>query len=101
MAKKEDNEKRTKTNEKKVEKRKKPKTIELDPSNVVPGLEALLEMAKNGEINNFVFGGISKDGEFISTVCDCSLSNLMSILGYLQSIASIKVLTEAIDFIEE
>ena len=73
------------------------KTIELYDSNIIPALEYLLELAKNDEIECFVFGGKHKNGEFISVASECSLSDNMSIVGYLQSLATIRTLNEIID----
>ena len=82
------------------EKSKKNNIIELDPSNVVPALECLLDLAKKDKINSFIFCGLNDQDEFISTICDCSLVENMALLGHLQSLATIKTLTE-IDFIDD
>lgn len=86
------NDKPTKT----VIKAKKEKIIELKPNTVVEELEALLELAKEKKLECFLFAGYSGTNEIITSTCETSVNDHQALVGYLQSLATIRMLNESI-----
>lgn len=94
-----DKEKPKKTVVKKDETKKK-KVVKLKPSNVVESLEALLELAKEGNIDCFVFAGFSTNDEIVTSTCDTSVLDHQSLVGYLQSLATIRLISDAVEVLD-
>jgi len=95
-----DKNKPKKTVVKKEEAKKKKKVVSLNPNNVVESLEYLLELAKEGNIDCFVFAGFSVNDEIITSTCDTSVLDHQSLVAYLQSLATIRMLSDAVEILD-
>lgn len=100
MANKKDNENKPKKTVVKADKESKKKVVELNPSNVIDSLEYLLELAHEEKIDCFVFAAYSKNDEIVTSVCDTTVLDHQALVAYLQSMATIRMLTEAIEITE-
>lgn len=79
-----------------VIKSKKEKIIELKPNIIVEELEALLELAKENKIECFLFAAYSGGNEIITSTCETTVNDHQALVGYLQSLATIRMLNEVI-----
>lgn len=82
--------------EKKDPKKKEiPKVIELNPSSVVPTLENLLERAKAGQIDSFIFAGFTPENLLISSKADLDIISQQHLVAYLQTETTIRAISES------
>lgn len=58
--------------------------VELRPNSAVQLLEKLIEMAKNGEVDKFIFVGTNKEGTIISGNYNTTVLDENSLISYSQ-----------------
>lgn len=75
----------------------KKKVVELNPNNTVETLEYLLDLAKEGKLDCFVFAAYSPNDEIVTSVCDTSVLDHQALVAYLSSLATIRMLSEAVE----
>lgn len=69
-----------------------PKVVPLKRNSVVEILESMLEMAKEGEIKNFIAAGFLEDGDVVSATVNASIIEQRTLLSYLDSEITIKTM---------
>lgn len=75
----------------------KKKVVELNPNNTVETLEYLLELAQEGKLDCFVFAAYTPNDEIVTSTCDTSVIDHQALVAYLSSLATIRMLSEAVE----
>ncbi len=71
-----------------------PKVIELNPSSIIASLEKLLQMAKDGQIESFLFAGFSPKNLIISSKAELDVIGQQHLVAFLQTETTIRAISE-------
>ena len=76
-----------------------PKVVEFNPNNVMNGLEQIMEMAKQKQINNFIFAAFTPENTVTLVRADVDLIEHQHLVSYLQTDVTLRTIYEGYDMI--
>lgn len=68
--------------------------IPLRKNDMVETLEAILEMAREGKVQNFIAAGFMTDGNVFTTVSKADVIEHQTLNSYLQAMATTRIIQE-------
>lgn len=71
-----------------------PKVVKMNLNEKVAVLEELLEMAKSGELESFIFAGFDNEGMLISDQAHLDVMSQQQLVSYLQTETTLRTMIE-------